>query len=171
MKVPPPDGERWTVRRVAQLIGISASAVGRIWQALGIHRTNRGASTPVLAACGGSAVPRMRRVKAKIPRYEVCECNRPACANCCLRRFFGIADTVTRAWQGLLDRDEDLQGGVLLITLTCRASADMTRRSGTAASASALAGAQGALAQPLGDHAGASAVPAVDRELAFHTVT
>ena len=126
VKVPPPDGERWTVRRVAQLIGISASAVGRIWQALGIHRTNRGASTPVVAACGGSAVPRMRRVKAKIPRYEVCECNRPACANCCLRRFFGIADTVTRAWQGLLDRDEDLQGGVLLITLTCRASADMT---------------------------------------------
>lgn len=123
MKVPPSDGERWTVRRVAHHIGISASAVGRIWQARGIGRTNRSASTPVVAACGGSAVPRMRRLKTKLPRYEVCECNRRACANCCLRRYFRITDTATRAWQETLDPDGR---GVLLITLTYRATVGMT---------------------------------------------
>ena len=126
VKVRPSDGTRWTVRRVAQAVGLSVSAVGRLWQARGIHRTNRGASTPVVAAVGGSAVPRVRRAKAKLPRYELCECNRPTCANCCLRRYFNIADELTRAWQTIIDRDEDSLDGVLLITLTYRASADMT---------------------------------------------
>ena len=126
VQVSPSDGKRWTVRSVAREIGLSSSAVGRIWHALGIHRSNCGSSAFVVAEVGGVAVQRVRRAKDKPLRYEVCECNCPTCAHCCLRRYFSIIDELMQAWQIIIDQDERSQDGVLLITLTCRASADMT---------------------------------------------
>ena len=55
VQVSPSDGKRWTVRSVAREIGLSSSAVGRIWHALGIHRSNCGSSAFVVAEVGGVA--------------------------------------------------------------------------------------------------------------------
>ena len=54
-------------------------------------------------------------------QYRKCECNRPDCPDCCLRRYWNIVARLSQDWDAAFG-----SGPVLFITLTYRASSALT---------------------------------------------
>ena len=129
------DLARRSGRGIARLVNCGATTVNRVLKDAGVRPSPLMREAP---ADPGDAIsldsipdvpgerPR-RAAKEKVPFYQPCQCNRPQCTDCRIRRFLSICGSIIQRWERSfgpvkrVDDEEQEPAAAILITLNLRA--------------------------------------------------